>query len=251
MTMKVFFHDDFYREYTSDPAAESGRMESIVEAIEDEVLWMPVQPIPVDRISLVHTREQIERVKRQGVYDIACLAAGGAYQAAVEGLKEPCFGLVRPPGHHASSGNAWGFCYFNNMAIAIKSLIADKQIRSAYILDIDMHFGDGTDNILKHEENIIVHNIEEEDREKYLQEVEEAMNHCEVDLIGISAGFDNHINDWGGVLKTEDYYHIGSFAAQAAKRGNGGLFAILEGGYNHQVLGRNTLALIKGMQERN
>lgn len=40
MPMKVFFHDDFYQEYTSDPAAESGRMEAIVKTIQEEVTWM-------------------------------------------------------------------------------------------------------------------------------------------------------------------------------------------------------------------
>lgn len=134
------------------------------------------------------------------------------------------------------------------MAVAVKSLLEEKKIGSAYILDIDMHFGDGTENILKSDERVIVHNIEEEDREKYLKEVEEALSQCQVDMIGISAGFDNHIDDWGGVLTTDDYRQIGHYAATAAKRCNSGLFAILEGGYNHDVLGKNTQALIRGMQ---
>ena len=55
--------------------------------------------------------------------------------------------------------------------------------------------------------------------------------------------------DWGGLLATEDYYEIGHMVGKAARRIGDGYFAILEGGYNHQVLGANALALIKGMSE--
>jgi acetoin utilization deacetylase AcuC-like enzyme len=70
-----------------------------------------------------------------------------------------------------------------------------------------------------------------------------------VDVIGISAGFDHHAEDWGGLLETSDYYEIGKMAALASRRAGAGLFALLEGGYNHQVLGRNVWALIQGMEE--
>jgi len=73
------------------------------------------------------------------------------------------------------------------------------------------------------------------------------MELCEADIVGISAGFDNHEDDWGGTLKTEDYREIGSLVRKAAMRRNAGCFAILEGGYNHQVLGKNVLALMEGL----
>jgi len=77
--------------------------------------------------------------------------------------------------------------------------------------------------------------------------VEEVMKNCRADLIGISAGFDNHAEDWGGLLNTEDYEEIGYRVRSAADRNEGGCFGILEGGYNHEVLGANVLALIQGM----
>ena len=93
----------------------------------------------------------------------------------------------------------------------------------------------------------MVHNVEAAGRTRYLPEVEEAMQNCRADLIGISAGFDNHVDDWGGLLGTGDYREIGALVRGAADRNGGGCFAILEGGYNHTVLGKNVYALISGM----
>jgi len=247
--MKVYFHEDFYDVYTSDPAAESGRMESIVEAIKADADFLIPIPATERQIAAVHSNEHISQVKQLGLYSISALAAGGATQTAQCGLEEPCFGLIRPPGHHASANSAWGFCYFNNMAIALENLKNQGRIETAYVLDIDMHFGDGTDNILKNSPYATVHNIRTENRDKYLDEIEEAMATCQADIIGISAGFDNHIDDWGGVLETEDYKTIASWVREAAHRNGGGYFALLEGGYNHAVLGVNALALLKGMAD--
>ena len=178
---------------------------------------------------------------------MSALAAGAAIQAAGIGLKEPCFALVRPPGHHASSGSAWGFCYFNNMAIALEELKNSGRIRNAYVLDIDLHFGDGTVNIFESKAYVTVHNVQGHQREAYMTEVRDEMERCQADIIGISAGFDNHENDWGGTLKTDDYREIGRMVGESAKRRGGGCFAILEGGYNHKVLGRNVMSLMEGL----
>ena len=138
--MKVVFHKDFHQVYTSDPAAASGRMESIVETIEPYVEFVPAEPAIRQHIVAVHSALHIQKVENQGLYEIATLAAGGAIQAAQIGLSEPCFGLIRPPGHHASAASSWGFCYFNNMAVALEALWRQNKIESACVLDIDLHF---------------------------------------------------------------------------------------------------------------
>ncbi len=245
--MKVFFHDDFYQVYTSDPAAASGRMEAIVREIKPHVTFIQAEMADHDDVAAVHTAAHIDHVRDEGLYPISMLAAGGAVQAAETGLTEPCFGLIRPPGHHASAGSSWGFCYFNNMAVALSSLKRRQMIATAYVLDIDLHYGDGTVNILEDEDYVTVHNLESTRRKVYMDEVRREMDNCRADIIGISAGFDNHREDWGSVLETEDYHEIGRMAALAAGRNDGGCFAILEGGYNHDILGRNVLALIQGM----
>jgi acetoin utilization deacetylase AcuC-like enzyme len=243
--MKVVFHEDFCKVYTSDPAASAGRMESIVEAIESRVEFVEAQQATQKDIEAVHTRAHIESVRRSGLYDIAALAAGGVVQAAGIGLAEPAFGLIRPPGHHASADSSWGFCFFNNMAVALQALKNKGQIKTAYVLDIDLHYGDGTVNILGSENYVTVHNVEATDRQSFLAEIERELDGSMMDLVGISAGFDNHRDDWGGLLATEDYFKIGQLVKAAASRSGGGCFGILEGGYNHQVLGQNVMAMIE------
>ena len=245
--MKVIFHKDFYQVYTSDPASAAGRMEAIVEVIKPNVEFVDAQPASEEDIAAVHTAAHIAHVKERGLYPIAALAAGGAIQAAILGLNEPSFGLIRPPGHHASADSFWGFCYFNNIAIGLERLRRDNKIKSAYVLDIDLHFGDGTVNILNGKDYVTIHNVETNHRDSYMDEVAGALTHLKADMIGISAGFDNHEDDWGGTLKTEDYREIGRMVGETASRCGGGCFGILEGGYNHQVLGRNVMALIEGL----
>ncbi|MCF8025128.1 MAG: histone deacetylase family protein [Desulfobacteraceae bacterium] len=247
--MKVIFDEFFYRVYSSDPASAPGRMEAIVDGLPSHAEMVEPEPATEEQILQAHTDAHVRGIRAQGLYDFAALAAGGAIQTARIALKEPAFGLIRPPGHHASKDSAWGFCFFNNMAIALLTLKQEKLIENALILDIDLHFGDGTVNILGNSDWVRIYNPVENSREEYMEEVEKILSGQAVDIIGISAGFDNHMQDWGGLMATMDYYHIGLMAKKAAVRAGGGCFAILEGGYNHSVLGKNTASLINGMAE--
>jgi acetoin utilization deacetylase AcuC-like enzyme len=246
--MKVVFHGDFRLPYTSDPAAEAGRIEAIERAIRDRVTWVTAIPATEEEIAAVHTRAHMDRVRREGIHDIAALAAGGAIQAAMVGLAEPCFALIRPPGHHASAASSWGFCYFNNMAIALEKLRRENRINKAFVLDFDLHFGDGTVNILAGRGYATILNPSTSGRREYLRDVRQRLFAESYDIIGVSAGFDNHVEDWGGLLTTDDYREMGGMVREAATKNGGGCFAILEGGYNHRVLGQNTLAFLEGME---
>jgi acetoin utilization deacetylase AcuC-like enzyme len=246
--MKVITSDAFNEVYTHDPAASPGRMEAILRVIRDEVTFDEAYPAGKDDIAAVHSRRHVADVIRQGLFNIAALAAGATIQAAVTGLTEPCFALVRPPGHHAYADESWGFCYFNNMAIAIEHLKANGHINTAYILDFDMHYGDGTVSILKDKGYVAIHNPQAEDRKTYLYEVEKHLASAQADIIGVSAGFDNHMLDWGGLLATEDYQAMGRLVHATCQRLGIGCFAALEGGYNHEILGANVLAFLRGLQ---
>ena len=245
--MKVVFHEDFYQDYASEPASAVGRMEAIVEVIESEVAFVEAKPASEDEIAAAHLQAHVDEVRRCGLFGISSLAAGGAVQAARMGLVEPAFGLIRPPGHHASADSSWGFCYFNNMAIALLALKKEGLIKKALVLDIDLHFGDGTVNILGDQKWVKIYNPAESSRQRYVHEVAQLLSGVHVDIIGVSAGFDYHLDDWGGLLATEDYFSIGTLVSQAASACGSGCFAILEGGYNHEVLGHNVAALLEGL----
>ena len=169
------------------------------------------------KIGKVHGREHIDRVRQSGHFEAASLAAGGAICAAELAMQgEPAFALVRPPGHHASANRAWGMCYFNNMAIAIKNI--RPRAKRALIIDIDLHFGDGTVSIFRGDHNVKIVNpwsVDENfeylnmDESRYLSQVEDAFRGFDYDIVGVSAGFDTYLEDWGRLLKIEDFRKIG------------------------------------------
>ncbi len=245
--MKVVYSEEYKQVYSYDPASNPGRIESIEFALAGKVTYVEPLPATEEEIRAVHTPNHIAEVRREGVYDIAALAAGGAIRAAEIGRSEPCFAVIRPPGHHASADSAWGFCYFNNMAIALTALKRKNKIQKAFILDFDLHVGDGNINILGKTGYVAILNPAGQDRNEYLKAVMTALDKTDADMIAVSAGFDNHEADWGGLLATEDYTTMGRLVREAARRNGGGCFGILEGGYNHAVLGKNVWAFIEGL----
>jgi hypothetical protein len=86
--MKVVFHEDFYQVYSTDPASAPGRMEAVVEELGGDVEFVTAVPATDNDIALAHDAGHIESVRREGLYPISALAAGGAIQAATFGLKE-------------------------------------------------------------------------------------------------------------------------------------------------------------------
>jgi acetoin utilization deacetylase AcuC-like enzyme len=251
--MNVIFHPKFYESYTHDPAASPGRMEAIVKAVKVEFKF--VQPEPASEMDLerVHGKNHIQSVTREPlVYEIGLLAAGGAILAAEMAFDgQPAFGLIRPPGHHASPHSCWGFCYFNNIAIAIKKLLSEGKIKSGLILDFDLHYGDGTANTFSGSKEVSYFHPEGTDRDAFLKDLERCLQtERPYEIIAISAGFDRHEEDWGRLLKTEDYFSIGKLAKEfSLNHCKGRRFGVLEGGYNHSILGINVRSFLQGFRD--
>jgi len=253
------FHEKYYNsEYALDPAASEGRLDGIMETIsskKDEFEIITPNPATEEDILRAHGEQHYQYIKNDEIlYELAALAAGGAILAAEEAYNgNPTFAVIRPPGHHASADSCWGFCYFNNMSISLLKLFSEGKIKSAFILDFDLHTGDGNINILtnrKDDFKVKILNPDSGSNKKYIEEVKDYMENLDdIDIFAASAGFDQGIEDWGHLLHPEDYTELGRLMKEySEKLCNGRRYAILEGGYNHDVIGKNVYAFCKGFK---
>ncbi len=250
---KIVYHDRYLTDYPTASVEVPERVKSIHKELSAHgyKFVTPKPAIDAD-ILLVHKMRLIESEKRDKErYETALLSAGGAIAAseiAIEGT--PAFGLIRPPGHHASPDSNWGFCFFNNTAISVEKLIVQKKIERALILDIDLHFGDGTDNFFKGRDDVTVVNVQSNYALEFLAMTKEGLEKsAPYDIVCVSAGFDRYVKDWGGTLDTKDYRTIGELVKEySEKHAKGRRYALLEGGYYIKDLGINARNLIEGME---
>jgi len=256
--MKIVFHERYYNsDYAGDPAAAPGRLEGIIDLLSKRKEYEFIQPEPAmkEDILRAHSERHLNYIKRESLlFELASLAAGGSILAAEEGYKgNPTFAVIRPPGHHASADSCWGFCYFNNVSISLLKLFSVGKITSAFVLDFDLHTGDGNLNILKNRSDgfkIKILNPSSSGNVNYIKEVENYMQNLKsIDIFVASAGFDEGISDWGNKLYPEDYHELGNLMKKySEKLCKGRRFALLEGGYNHEVLPNNVYSFCQGFK---
>lgn len=169
MTTGLAYSDAFLRHDTGAGHPERpDRLRAIVSRLRASGVWDRLavwEPRAVDEglLELVHTRGHVESIRRivergggridadtvasVGSWEAALRAAGGLVEAVArvaDGALRNAFCLVRPPGHHATPGQAMGFCLFNNVAIAAAWLLSTGRARRVAILDYDVHHGNGT-----------------------------------------------------------------------------------------------------------
>ena len=143
------------------------------EGVKDRLTLLDPRPATRQELQRVHTVRHIQRVKELSErgggnldpdtyvsprsYDAALMAAGGVLRALkglLAGDITNAFALVRPPGHHATSDRAMGFCLFNNVAIAAQAALAHDAIDRVLIADFDVHHGNGTADIFAADPNV-------------------------------------------------------------------------------------------------
>jgi acetoin utilization deacetylase AcuC-like enzyme len=164
------FSDVYLRHLTGSGHPERpARLTAIVDRLRTCGLTtnlVPIRPRPatIEQIAAVHALSYIKRVEhdcRDGVgyidspdapasvesYAVALEAAGGvlaAVDAVMAGTVQNAFCAVRPPGHHALTNRAMGFCLFNNVAIAARHIQQRHKLARVLIVDWDVHHGNGT-----------------------------------------------------------------------------------------------------------
>ncbi|OGY42966.1 MAG: hypothetical protein A2Y67_02855 [Candidatus Buchananbacteria bacterium RBG_13_39_9] len=225
-------------------------------------------------IPLIYDKKYIQKIKKSCeckniVAEIkldneSCEAAFTAIGLSILASKQNDFAVIRPPGHHAGKDKAFGFCLFNNIAIAAKSLVNEG--KRVCILDIDGHHGNGTQSIFYssnkvlycsiHQQNSFPHtgsiskrgrgdgfgyNINIPIAEKsgddiFLLALEKMLPNIlkfKPDIIAVSAGFDGYHQD---ALLNLNYSLNAFYECGVLLRKNfNNIFAVLEGGYHNNI----------------
>ncbi|AOZ50168.1 histone deacetylase family protein [Chromobacterium vaccinii] len=214
----------------------------------------------------------------------AARRAAGAVVKAVELVAEDkapnAFCAIRPPGHHAESDKAMGFCFFNNIAVGVAHALAHYKFERVAVVDFDVHHGNGTEEILRDDPRVLMVSIFQHPFYPYSgdepmgpnmhnvplkagsggREFREAVENVWLPLLHefqpqmlfISAGFDAHREDDMGSLGLieSDYEwvtrHLVGIADQYCA---GRIVSVLEGGYDLSALGRSVAAHIRVLSD--
>ena len=207
-----------------------------------------------------------------------------AVNAVMSGDFNNAFSAIRPPGHHAETEKAMGFCIFGNVAIAAKYAIENHKLKRVAVVDFDVHHGNGTQEILWDDPNILfvsTHQMplwpgsgthEEHGkhqnilnipiqantdgpafRQKFDDIILPRLDSYKPEILIISAGFDAHYKDplANIELMTEDYEWITHRLCDIAdEHADGRLISSLEGGYNLAALAESVAVHVKVLMER-
>ncbi|HEY1458143.1 MAG TPA: histone deacetylase [Solirubrobacteraceae bacterium] len=253
-------------------------------------------------LELVHSTRHVQAIRE------LCLAGGGgidadtfvvkaSYQAALHAVGGACemvrallagearlgFCGVRPAGHHAERERAMGFCLFNNAAVACELAIRELGVERVFILDWDVHHGNGTAEIFGHRADVLFASIHQtgiypgsgalsdvgsgegegytinlpvpagSEEQLWLSLIEHivlpAAASFAPQLVLVSAGFDAHRDDplAGCRLQASTFAEMTRHVRAFADAAHAPLGLILEGGYSPRALACSTLATLRAL----
>lgn len=274
------------------PDRLAGILQALEEAGLDEMLCrLTPSPCPREHILAVHTERLVTMIEAlcgpdiqhidadtavsEKSFEAAVFAAGAGLAAAdaiMAGDIDNAFCAVRPPGHHAESDRAMGFCLFNNVAIATRYLQKMHGIEKALIIDWDVHHGNGTQEIFYEDPSVLYFSSHQyphypgtgsmgeggrgkgetfnvnaplragcgdaEYQQVYTKMLSPVADVFKPEWVMISAGFDGHHEDpLASMRLTENgYAWLTRMAVDIAqKHCRGRLISMLEGGYGRAL----------------
>tara|TARA_Y100000590_G_scaffold468082_1_gene649295 strand:+ start:561 stop:1502 length:942 start_codon:yes stop_codon:yes gene_type:complete len=308
----VFYsHEDSLLKFNGQNHPEKKeRIENILESIKYiknvEFCYKKPHLADLDDIYLVHPKEYIESIFKmipdEGLIGVekepyadtllcpnskkAILRSCGAGIAAANDLfstkYKKFFCAIRPPGHHAETARANGFCFINNIAVTARYLQKKYQIKKIAIIDFDVHHGNGTQEIFYKDKSVFYGSIHESPLfpgtgfkneiglgnifnapikagtnsidfiNIFEKEILTNLIKFEPEIILISAGFDAHKRDpLSNInLESNDFKEITKKIVNVAnKYSKGRVISFLEGGYDLKGLSESVNYHISGLLE--
>ena len=291
--MLVYKHSDcLLKDNGFNHPERKERIDSILESIEQikdfEINFKDAPLADIETISLVHPKQHIEKIfsniPKSGLIGVekepyadtmlcpnskkAILRSCGAGIAAADDLmkkNERVFCAIRPPGHHAETTKAMGFCFVNNIAVTAKYLQNKYKVNKIAIIDFDVHHGNGTQEIFYNDKTVLYASSHEfplfpgtgseqetgvgnifnaplkngmegkEFLKIFDQKILRPIDKFKPEIILISAGFDAHKRDpLANInLESEDFYKITKNIVNLANiHSKGRVISFLEGGYD-------------------
>ena len=262
----------------------------------------------INDISLVHPKEYISNIfsliPNKGLIGVekepyadtflcqyskdAILSSCGAGIAAANSIinenKKRIFCAVRPPGHHAETNRANGFCFINNAAVTARYLQRNYNIDKIAIIDFDVHHGNGTQEIFFNDKTVFYGSIHESplfpgsgsEKERGVGNIFNApissgtngkdfikvfkekilynLINFKPEIIIISAGFDAHKRDPLAHinLESKDFFYISKELIEIANKfSKGRVISFLEGGYDLLALSESIKYHFKALTMNN
>ena len=287
------------------------RLNEVLQTIKNssfasDLLWIQAAEAPENIIQFNHTPDYVRWVSSlsklsciqpvsadtQACSDtprIVKLGVGSVIKAVDMIMRKEAknaFCAVRPPGHHAESDQAMGFCFFNNVAIGAHYLRQQYDFKRIAILDWDVHHGNGTQNSFYHDRHVFFCSIHQaphypgtgttdeagqgeglgytlnipvsfgtEDCDYFAHfkdRIGPALRSYNPDFILLSAGFDAHWRDPLGDIRltTEGFGILSKIVTDwASELCEGRLVSVLEGGYDLKGLSESTQIHLKALTE--
>lgn len=222
-----------------------------------------------------------------GSYNAALRAAGGnvrAVDAVIGGEVGNAFVACRPPGHHAETATAMGFCLFGNVVVGARHALEAHGLSRVAIVDFDVHHGNGTQDLVWDDDRIFFVSSHQmplypgsghpheagahgqilnvpldpntggtQFRRAYERQVFPAIANFDPEVIMISAGFDAHVNDPLANLNLveDDFAWVTAALCDLADTHAGGrIVSTLEGGYDLDGLAASAAAHVTVLMER-
>ncbi len=310
MKTLVLHHDDCLRHAPGGRHPERpGRVRAVLGAIGNMkgTETLPTPKASLEQIGRVHDEDYWHRLielepgaDEPGIDTVALdpdtFLSPGSINAALRGSGAACFAIdqvfagkarnafcvVRPPGHHAESSHAMGFCLLNHVAVAARHALAVHAVRRVAILDFDVHHGNGTQAIFAQSPDVLYVSSHQmplfpgtggadetgcgnivnlplapgagsrQFRAAWSERGFPALHDFQPELILVSAGFDAHQRDPLGQLELQDddfgwiTRQICNYARLAC---DGRVISVLEGGYDPEALAGASRAHVEALTD--